>query len=328
MKINNIISINIMAMMLFVLTVLTVGLTYSPKSQAATTINTLQITQSVLSPSCTEYKVVGTCFWLYCSWGCTVRTSVKVKHYIPDVVISSYTQPFKNPWQDINAITSLSSVLVGSQVQGGGDTHNRQANNRTKVRFKDVQAIGHPGGAVFSKMLSGMGYYCDNGVTPMFPYFVSELDFISWRMALVESLYPQALVPGMREVGNQLGANMWGNIYPRAGAVTQTDDYKAAAVAAQRGADVLTSTSSGLHVVKSYTKSRSPGFWPPEPVQENTRNHKWQQLAPKLSQSCGVFPQYDGLASDDGAYAFALWRPYKCCKRRGQTFLYSVDFGG
>ncbi|OCG64114.1 integrating conjugative element protein [Gilliamella sp. wkB18] len=297
-------------------------------ADTSTSINTLQITQSVLSPSCIEYKTVGTCFWLFCTYGgCKVRTSVKVKHYIPDVVVSTYAEPFKNPWKEINSITSLASGLVGSNVQGGGDTNNRQANNRTKVRFKDVQAIGHPGGALFSQMLSGMGYYCNNGVTPMFPYFVSELDFIAWRLALIESSYPEALVPGMREVGNQDGANMWGNIYPRAGAVTQNDDYKAGAVAVQRGADVLTNSNS-FHISQNYTKSKSDGFWPPDPVKENSSNHKWQQLAPNLKMYCGIFPILNDTPSVDGAYAFALWRPYKCCKRRGQKFLYSIDYGG
>jgi len=291
----------------------------------ATSINTLQIVQSTLSLSCTDYRIVGTCFWLKCSWrGCRVRTSVKVKHSIPDVVVSAYSQPFKNPWSEANLLTSLSSALTGSAVQGGGDTNNRQANNRTKIRFKDVQAIGHPGGAVFSEMLSGLGYYCLNGVTPLYPYFVSELDFIAWRMALIEPFYPESLVPGLREIGSQLRANMWGNIYPRTGAVTQNDDFKAGAVAVQRAADVLTNTSS-FHVSKNYTKSKSKGFWPPEPVRENTNNHKWQKLAPSMSMSCSTFPSLNDVPSFDGGYVYALWRPYSCCKKRGQTFLYSID---
>lgn len=304
----------------------TLSLLIAMPSFATTSISTVQISQSALSTSCTEYKIVGTCFWLFCSYGCKVRTSVKVKHYIPDVVMSAYGQPFQNPWQEVNTITSQSSGLTGSQVQGGGDTNNRQANNRTKIRFKDVQAIGHPGGAIFSQMLSGMGYYCKNGVTPMFPYFISELDFIAWRLALVESLYPEALVPGVREVGNQGNGNMWGNIYPRSGTVTQNDDFKAAAVAVQRGADVLTNSQS-FHISQNYTKSKSDGFWPPAPVKENTNNHKWQLLAPNLSMSCGTFPRLNDMASVDGAYVYALWRPYKCCKKRGQKFLYSIDFG-
>lgn len=93
----------------------------------ATYISTQQIVQSALSTSCTEYKIAGTCFWLFCSYGCKIRTSVKVKHYIPDVVMSTYEQPFKNPWTEINTITSSASSLVGSNIQGGGDTNNQSS---------------------------------------------------------------------------------------------------------------------------------------------------------------------------------------------------------
>ncbi len=47
-------------------------------------LNTATIIGSVASPDCLEYRVVGICYWLYCTWtGCTVRTSIKVRHYIP-----------------------------------------------------------------------------------------------------------------------------------------------------------------------------------------------------------------------------------------------------
>src|SRR3546814_8710856 len=54
-------------------------------------LNTATIVGSVASPDCLEYRVVGICYWLYCTWtGCAVRTSIKVRHYIPDAVVSSY----------------------------------------------------------------------------------------------------------------------------------------------------------------------------------------------------------------------------------------------
>ena len=53
-------------------------------------LNTATIVSSALSPDCLEYRVVGICYWLFCTWtGCTVRTSVKVRHYVPDAVVSS-----------------------------------------------------------------------------------------------------------------------------------------------------------------------------------------------------------------------------------------------
>ncbi|CAH2864347.1 hypothetical protein SEN012174_28300 [Salmonella enterica subsp. enterica serovar Newport] len=50
-------------------------------------------------------------------------------------------------------------------------------------------------------------------------------------------------------------------------------------------------------------------------------------LVPKKSASCAIFPDgsstdsYADKLAEDGAYAWTLWRPYKCCPRRGQTFL-------
>ncbi|MFU7556759.1 TIGR03756 family integrating conjugative element protein, partial [Pseudomonas paraeruginosa] len=38
-------------------------------------LNTATIVSSVMSPDCLEYRVVGICYWLYCTYGgCSVRT--------------------------------------------------------------------------------------------------------------------------------------------------------------------------------------------------------------------------------------------------------------
>ncbi len=94
------------------------------------------------------------------------------------------------------------------------------------------------------------------------PYLLSTLDAVMWRSGLPESFYPEALTPGLREIGSTTGGNMWGNVYPRSGFVTQVDDYKAAAVVAQRAADVVTRTGQ-IHVYQPMTASASPGYWPP-----------------------------------------------------------------
>ena len=69
-------------------------------------LNTATIVGSVASPDCLEYRVVGICYWLYCTWtGCTVRTSIKVRHYIPDAVVSSYSNTGENPWVEVRAMS-------------------------------------------------------------------------------------------------------------------------------------------------------------------------------------------------------------------------------
>ena len=43
--------------------------------------------------TCMRWMPIGLCFWLRCSWtGCSVRTSLKVGHYNPDLVVSAYNE--------------------------------------------------------------------------------------------------------------------------------------------------------------------------------------------------------------------------------------------
>ncbi|MDP0907842.1 TraU family protein, partial [Klebsiella pneumoniae] len=102
------------------------------------------------------------------------------------------------------------------------------------------------------------------------------------------------------EIGSQAAANMWGNIYPRSGFISQTDDDKASAVVAQRVADIITRAGQP-HVYQVLQGSHHDGYWPPGEVTENTgtRNHKWQRLAPHMTQSCAVFPDGSYTAASD-----------------------------
>ncbi|WP_142523996.1 TIGR03756 family integrating conjugative element protein [Raoultella ornithinolytica] len=290
----------------------------------ATAITTPQIIASALAPDCLQYRVVGICYWLLCTpFGCTVKTSIKVKHNLPDLVVSAYNTPGDNPWSEM--------ALVGSSIsgeEGGGDTNPRIGNSKTKIRFKNSDAFGHPADATFFKLLSSYGYSCSSNVVPLQPYFVSTLDMLTWRSGVPEMLYPEALTPGLREVG-QLG-DLWGNVYPRAGALGQTHDYKAGAVVAQRTADIVTRAGQ-LHVYLPLVASSRPGYWPPSPVMEGkSGNHTWQMLTPQISMSCAIFPDrtlintYADRLSTNGSYAWTLWRPYSCCQRRGQTLLGST----
>ena len=57
---------------------------------SAFALNTATIVSSAVSPDCLEYRVVGICYWLYCTpFGCSVRTSVKVRHYVPCLLYTS-----------------------------------------------------------------------------------------------------------------------------------------------------------------------------------------------------------------------------------------------
>ncbi|MCB5303826.1 TIGR03756 family integrating conjugative element protein [Yersinia bercovieri] len=290
----------------------------------ANAINSVQIVASAISPTCLEYRITGICYWLFCTmWGCKVRTSIKVRHYIPNAVVSSYAQAGNNPWSEV----AMLGTGISSLAEGGGNNEQKRGDRKNNLRYKNADAIGHPALAapLFNNFMGSMGYSCAASATAFVPYFLSTLDALVWRTGFPETLYPEALTPGMREVGSTW--DLWGNIYPRSGFVTQVNDYKAAAVVAQRAADIITRTGQ-LHVYHPMTAGRKDGYWPPASVIENsgTQNHKWQQLVPSVSSSCAVFPDNSNPIATDGAYAWALWQPYSCCQKRGQRFLYSTDF--
>ena len=285
-------------------------------------LDTATIVSSTASTDCLDYRVVGICYWLFCTYGgCRVRTSVKVRHYVPDAVVSSYANTGENPWSEVRAMSSPSG-----EAQGGGDGTTHHDNENNLSRFKNADVIGHPGSLVFSAFASGSGYSCSGAGTAFFPYLLSTLDTVAWRTNLPESLYPESLVPGLREVGTRTGMNLWGHVYPRGGFLHQADDYKAAAVVAQRAGDIVTRRGQ-IHVYWPLLAEAKDGYWPAGELKESDASTgKWQELTPTLSNACAVFPHGDTkVQAQRGDYAWALWRPYACCERKGQAFLGSTD---
>ncbi|MBY8973648.1 TIGR03756 family integrating conjugative element protein [Pseudomonas sp. P867] len=307
----------------FAIRPLSLAITFSLSFSASAAINSAAIIASTLSPTCLEYKVVGICYWLLCTpFGCKVKTSTKVRHYVPDAVVSAYANTGMNPWIEMSPLGTPNPM-----AQAGNDgTTNHVAENNI-IKFKEADVIGHPGGAALSQFASASGYVCKGATLPLVPYFLSTLDPIAWRYGVPESVYPEALIPGMREVGSLLSASSWGNVYPRSGFLNQTDDYKTGAVIAQRAGDVVTRPGQ-VHVYLPMLALPYPGYWPAGPLRErDASTGKWQELTPVLNPTCTTFPTIGpNIDAQDGGYAWALWRPYSCCQRRGQTFLGSTDF--
>ncbi|MFC3941594.1 TIGR03756 family integrating conjugative element protein [Pseudomonas gingeri NCPPB 3146 = LMG 5327] len=302
---------------------LSMAITFSLSFTASAAINTAAIVASTLSPTCLEYQVVGICYWLLCTpFGCTVKTSTKVRHYVPDAVVSAYSNTGMNPWIEMSTLGSPNPM---AQAGNDGTTNHVAENNITK--FKEADVIGHPGGATFSQFASASGYVCKGATLPLVPYFLSTLDPLAWRYGVPESVYPEALIPGMREVSSLLTASNWGNLYPRSGFLHQVDDYKTGAVIAQRAGDITTRIGQ-VHVYLPMLALPMPGYWPAGALLEGIAlTGKWQELTPTLNPTCATFPSITpNIDSQDGGYAWALWRPYSCCERRGQTFLGSTDF--
>src|SRR5690606_15864177 len=246
--------------------------------------------------------------------------SVKVQHYVPDAVVSSYSNTGENPWVEVRAMS-----MPNPTAEGGGDGTTNEEHENNLIKFKNADVIGHPGSVLFNQFISQWGYSCSGAGIPFMPHLLSTLDTIGWRYNIPESLYPEALIRGMREIGTRWGLNLWGNVYPRGGFLHHVDDYKAAAVVAQRAGDIVTRRGQ-LHVYRPLLSDASPGYWPAGALMESdAETGKWQELTPRLSSSCAVFPHNDmRIQAQQGDYAWALWRPYSCCERRGQVFLGSI----
>ena len=130
------------------------ALALAPASAGAAGTNTMQIMQATISalPSCLSYKVTGVCFFLRCSPWCTIKTSIKVSHAVPDVIISTYPAPDRHPWTDVGRPLALALKAPGDTMLGAlSDAQADTARETSEVvTFKSVDAIGNPIGAIMS----------------------------------------------------------------------------------------------------------------------------------------------------------------------------------
>lgn len=304
-----------------------------------TKITTAEILESFsFDQSCLNYCFTGVCFWLKCSLvHCEIRTSIKVRHNNPDLVVSVYDESGKNPWdlaEDIysDIEESLSESTIGlffDGLAGGGHrVEGGQLGVDQSLRFKESTAIGHP---LASFTDSFDGYYCPSEAETLNPYFSSSLDALTWRLGLPEMLYVTNLLPGQRVVGSGI-EQQWGAVWPRTGFLLQKDDVKTAAVIAQRVGNIVTQTGQP-HIYNALNGNGYNRTWLPGELIENDKTTGvWQMLAPKQDDQCYVFGENDvyneawstDRTTEDNGYAFALWRQYECCRARG-AFLFSVD---
>ena len=292
-------------------------------AHGAETVTSADILAASADLDCLDYRPVGGCVWLRCTGippSCDTATSVKYRHYVPDAVVTAYPARGLSPWTEMRALDGIADG--GTYAKGAG------ARATTGLRFKLAQAIGSPGIA-WIEGLDLATTVCEPAATPLAPYYASGLDPV-WRSPELQApLTLRHVLRAVREPGPL--ASRWGPLYPRTGFVQQAHDYKAAAVAAQRVADIVTRRNQ-IHVYRPLLGDSGDGQWPPGAVVEGDPDtHRWQLLAPRV-RSCSVFARsasppagvVDPLGpnvSASGAYAWNLWRPYRCCERRGQWLL-------
>jgi integrating conjugative element protein (TIGR03756 family) len=267
-----------------------------------------------------DWRISGICFWLFCTnFGCEIKYSVKVTHFLPDVVISSYSE--SSPW-----------VETGTwNPTNGAALTNKNTVDQTNIDFKHVTVIGDPALLILNQLGENSEYFCTSGETSFSPYFLSSLDSNGWHEQIPELFYPQAWL-GDPRIGN------WQQLYPRCGWTTHPDDPESAAVTAMRAAHIV-SRSRQPHVYNALENACGDDgkkCWPPgEYDPENEEGEvKWQMITPvehSSYESLYAESEKSGENWSDGKnttyenYAWHLWRKYSCCEPEG-AFLFSVDF--
>ena len=317
-----------------------------PAASAGTTSAQLIAASAAGTPACLQWAPVGVCFWLTCTpWGCSVRTSIKVRHYAPGLAISTFHDPALHPWTDWGVPVSAAarkglSALIAQPLVDSAGTRSREARTDKNIKFRDADAIGHPSIVVGLSSFAGTGMLCKQTTNAYRPYLLSLLDGWVWRNYLpIESLYLPSWIPGLREIGT-FPLNSWGGVYPRTGHLVQQHDVKASAVIAQRIGDIVT-RSGEPHVYNpapnnSVVDRGSQMVWNPPSLKERAPiTGMFQMQYPIPSPACVVFGDNDsitplsfgdGQSTADSGYVWALWRPYRCCARKGQFFLYSIGY--
>lgn len=277
--------------------------------------------------SCLNYRITSQCVYAYIScnlFGCKIKTQLRdrIEHRLPDLVVTAFQQPGKTPFTEIRNTASVAALAVlnspamqaalGDSASGGSVQFNNGRGIKQGLTFNESNVVGTPVIEVIRNIykyqvpsLSGSPYLCPSAVTPLKPYFMSELDALAWRSAALNTGM-ESLVPGRREIGTNL-LKTWGSVYPRIGFVMQNQAPKAAAVIAQRAIDLVTQRHQRPHIYSPFVVE---GVSEKSPV--------WQMISPTPASHCEAFGAEGEWAAnkqtESGEFAWNYWKEYECCK--------------
>ena len=313
-------------------------------------ISTLELfVDPITNASCTNYCFEGTCFWLKCiAYKCRIRTSLRVSHRNPDLVVSAFPSIGDNPWNEFRMIwgdlqKSIGNTLIswiGTNVNAGGGQATTTAskggsgNLTNSTIFREVDVVGY----YFDFGSLSDELYCHHNTMSFFPYYSSAFDGYLWRMGLTDVLNTWRIWTDV--IGTPYSTN-WGSLYWRTGFIKQLNPAKANAVLSMRAASIATTIGEmRVYIPATGTPAGDQKFFhiPGQSMANGSDGSVWQMKIPKNSNSCVVFDdiaESENKASSSGwtfdkwdennesSSVYNLWRPYECCKRKG-SYITSV----
>jgi integrating conjugative element protein (TIGR03756 family) len=296
---------------------------FSSRAEVSTITTTEVITNTLdCVGDCLEWTPVGICFWLECHlFDCEVNESLKVRHYIPDFLVTAYTTNHS----PVDVLEGVNTGATANLTQ----THSDGRQYDGPLDFKNAEVVGNPTVVLFNELADSNGYFCHSVVKiPYFPYFLSGVDPF-WNAPKLEHFYPQALL-GYPKIKTDWLLGYWAQIFPLCGWGSHPFDAINAAVAAHRAGVIV--TGNNLHVFLPPGSNCGKKCWPPKEIKEHALStHKFQMVFPVKTDKGTVMGGSAAWANGknkalDEGYAWALWRPYTCCKKEGQVFLFSIDW--
>ena len=304
-----------------------------PPLSMAKTLNTFSIIAATAQalPQCIHYRVLGLCYWLFCSGlHCAIEPTLKIAHYSPDVVVSVFSRMGDNPWLEENLILDKPAEFLAKKsikkLTGftlGGGQHSMGSKHENQVHFKEVDVTGNPTSIVLGNMVT-----LPSQAMAWKHYFNSRLDVLAWR-------FGSEWFEHLSKANLTHASFPWGTINPHDGFINQADDFKAAGVIATRAIDIITN-SHQFHVYKALNnESCGKKCNAINPISPNHPHPAlWQMLSPVTETSCKVFGRKgfnSGLSEyknykPEGAYTWNLWRYYEGCIDGHGKYIGSTKF--
>ena len=268
----------------------------------------------LLDWNCLDFRVIGLCVNPFGVTGVVVMywepaLLIETVKRPGDSVIGSLIPVISGLTKDIAGNLSSQVTSLAVPVSSGSSSSNI---SQTNVQFNEVHVYEFP---FRNEVMAFVDMQCpDKLPTGSFVKYLSELDFLEWRIGLVEAINPKtvasiASAPICAATGGFSGdlcMGFWGPTYPRTGFFTHQSEVVGSAGAAVRAVSISGLLGSTAHIVLE-----SIGFMP------SFEGDRIELIYPIPSGPIviGENPALweSGKISYNGKYLWVYWRRRICC---------------
>ena len=268
----------------------------------------------LLDWNCLDFRVIGLCVNPFGVTGVVVMywepaLLIETVKRPGDSVIGSLIPVILGLTKDIAGNLSSQVTSLAVPVSSGSSSSNI---SQTNVQFNEVHVYEFP---FRDEVMAFVDMQCpDKLPTGSFVKYLSELDFLEWRIGLVEAINPKTVASiasapicaATSGFSGDLCMGFWGPTYPRTGFLTHQSEVVGSAGAAIRAVSISGLLGSTAHIVLE-----SIGFMP------SFDGDRLELIYPVPSGpiSIGENPALweSGKISYNGKYLWVYWRRRICC---------------